>query len=99
MIVKQMNMKEVNTKSHVIVVNSDLYSIPFHLLHLFCIDGPTTKTENLPDGSIRKTVVEYRTNEEGQKVKVTRRIRLYKAKVKVNKAIESRKVCYYTCAY
>jgi hypothetical protein len=52
----------------------------------------TTKTEKLEDGSVLKTVVEYKTNEKGQKVKVVKKIRVYKAKVKVSKKVEQRKV-------
>jgi len=51
----------------------------------------TLNTERLSDGSIRKTIVEYKTNESGHKVKVVKKVRLYKAKVNVNRAVEQRK--------
>jgi len=51
----------------------------------------TTGTETLQDGSTKKTVVSYKTNEKGQKIKVTKVIRYYKKKVKVNKNVEKRK--------
>jgi len=51
----------------------------------------TTEATSEEDGSIRKTVVEYKTNEKGQKVKVIKKIRMYKTKIKVNKRVEERK--------
>jgi len=51
----------------------------------------TTATEVAPDGSVIKTIVEYKTNEQGQKVKVVKRVRVFKANVKINKRVEKRK--------
>jgi len=51
----------------------------------------TTATEVAPDGSIIKTVVEYKTNEKGQKVKIVKKVRVFKANVKINKRVEDRK--------
>jgi len=51
----------------------------------------TTEATPEEDGSIRKTVVEYKTNENGQKVKVIKKIRMYKTKIKINKRVEDRK--------
>jgi len=51
----------------------------------------TTEAEPEADGSIRKTVVEYKTNENGQSVKIVKRVRAYKTKVKINKRVEERK--------
>eukprot|EP01114_Cavostelium_apophysatum_P022369 TRINITY_DN806_c0_g1_i1.p1 TRINITY_DN806_c0_g1~~TRINITY_DN806_c0_g1_i1.p1 ORF type:complete len:299 (-),score=74.76 TRINITY_DN806_c0_g1_i1:12-908(-) len=50
-------------------------------------------TETIPDvdGSVRKTVVEYKTNDKGQRVKVIKKIKMYKKQVKVNKRVEERK--------
>ena len=38
-----------------------------------------------------KTVIEYRTNEKGEKVKVTRKVREYKTVRKVSKRVEERR--------
>jgi hypothetical protein len=38
----------------------------------------TTSTEKLADGSILKTVVDYKTNDKGQKIKVVKKIRVAK---------------------
>jgi len=51
----------------------------------------TTSTEYAEDGSILKTVVEYKTNDKGQKVKVIKKIRVFKTNVKVNMKVEERK--------
>jgi len=51
----------------------------------------TTESVNLPDGSMLKTVVEFKTNEKGQTVKVIKKIKVRKIKVKVNKRVEYRK--------
>jgi len=50
-------------------------------------------TESIPDvdGSVVKTVVEYRTNDKGQTVKVIKKVRMRKTKVKINKRVEERK--------
>jgi len=47
--------------------------------------------EPLPDGSILRTVVEYTTNSKGQKVKLIRKIRVFKKKVKINKKVLERR--------
>jgi len=51
----------------------------------------TTEAEPEPDGSIRKTVVEYKTNENGQSVQVVKKIRMFKTTTKINKRVEERK--------
>jgi len=51
----------------------------------------TTEAEPEPDGSIRKTVVEYKTNESGQSVQVVKKIRMFKTTTKINKRVEERK--------
>lgn len=38
-----------------------------------------------------KTIVEYKTNEKGEKVKVTRKVREYKTVRRVNKRVEERR--------
>jgi len=38
-----------------------------------------------------KTIVEYKTNDKGEKVKVTRKVREYKTVRKVNKRVEERR--------
>lgn len=47
--------------------------------------------EQLPDGAILRTVVEYKTNEKDQKVKVIKKIKVYKKKIRINKRVEARK--------
>jgi len=51
----------------------------------------TTESETLSDGSVRKTVVEYKTSDSGHTIKIVKKIRMYKAKVKINKRVEDRK--------
>jgi len=51
----------------------------------------TTESETLSDGSVRKTVVEYKTTDSGHTVKIIKKVRMYKAKVKINKRVEERK--------
>jgi len=51
----------------------------------------TTEAEPEPDGSIRKTVVEYKTNENGHSVQVVKKIRMFKTTTKINKRVEARK--------
>jgi len=51
----------------------------------------TTSSERAEDGSIINTVVEYKTNDKGQKVKVIKKIKVFKTKVKVHPAVEQRK--------
>jgi len=51
----------------------------------------TTEETPQEDGSITKTVVEYTTNEKGQKVKRVKKIREYKTKIKINKRVEERR--------
>jgi len=45
----------------------------------------------LGDGSIRKTVVEYTTNDKGQKVQIVKKVKIYLRKTKVNKRVQERK--------
>jgi len=51
----------------------------------------TTATEYAADGSVIKTIVEYKANEKGQKVKVVKKVRVFKANVKINLRVEERK--------
>jgi len=51
----------------------------------------TTATEVEADGSILKTIVEYKSNDKGQKIKVVKKVRVCKANVKINKRVEQRK--------
>jgi len=51
----------------------------------------TTETEPAEDGSVRKTVVEYKTNDKGQTIQIIKKIKVYKAKVKMNRRVEERK--------
>jgi len=51
----------------------------------------TTESVTGPDGSVRKTVVEYRTDEDGKKIKIVKTVRVYKTKVRVNKRVEERR--------
>jgi len=51
----------------------------------------TTESVTEADGSIKKTVVEYKKNDKGQTVKIISTIRMRKAKVKVNKRAEERR--------
>jgi len=51
----------------------------------------TTEETPQEDGSITKTVVEYTTNDKGQKVKRIKKIREYKTKIKINKRVEERR--------
>jgi len=51
----------------------------------------TTEETPQEDGSITKTVVEYTTNEKGQKVKRIKKIREFKTKIKINKRVEERR--------
>lgn len=51
----------------------------------------TTETIPESDGSVRKTVVEYKTNDKGQRVKIVKKVRMYKKQVKINKNVEERK--------
>jgi translation initiation factor 3 subunit G len=55
-------------------------------------DGAIT-TESVPDkdGAIHKTIVEYKTNDKKQKVKVIKRVKVYKTKVRTSKSVENRK--------
>jgi len=50
-------------------------------------------TESIPDadGSILKTVVEFKTNEKGETIKIIKKIRARKVKVKINRRVEERK--------
>ncbi|PRP89338.1 cobalamin synthesis protein P47K [Planoprotostelium fungivorum] len=49
------------------------------------------KDEAQPDGSTLRTVTEYTTNAKGQKVKIIKRIKIYKKQVKVNRNVEARR--------
>jgi len=51
----------------------------------------TTAQVTNPDGSILKTIIEYKYNDKGQPVKVTKKIKLYKNKVQVNKKVDERR--------
>jgi len=51
----------------------------------------TTETEPAEDGSVRKTVVEYKTNDKGQTIQIIKKIKVYKARVKMNRKVEERK--------
>jgi len=51
----------------------------------------TTEHREDPDGTIHKTIVEYRTNENGQQVKVVKKIALRTRIVKISKRVEQRK--------
>jgi len=50
-----------------------------------------TETDPDKEGAIHKTVVEYKTNEKKQKVKIVKRIKVFKKKVKISQAVEKRK--------
>ncbi|KAJ1651719.1 translation initiation factor eIF3 subunit g [Dispira simplex] len=52
---------------------------------------PTPATTAAPEDSDIKTIVEYKTNDEGKKVKVTRKIRMKLITEKVNKIVAERK--------
>ncbi|KAJ1650366.1 translation initiation factor eIF3 subunit g [Dispira simplex] len=52
---------------------------------------PTPATTAAPEDSDIKTIVEYKTNDEGKKVKVTRKIRMKLITEKVNKVVAERK--------
>ncbi|KAJ1958991.1 translation initiation factor eIF3 subunit g, partial [Dispira parvispora] len=52
---------------------------------------PTPATTTAPEDSDIKTVVEYKTNDEGKKVKVTRKIRMKLVTERVNKIVAERK--------
>jgi len=56
----------------------------------YILNEVTTDSED-PDGSIHKTIVEYKLNEKKQKVKVIKRIKISKKNVKISKAVEERK--------
>jgi len=51
----------------------------------------TTDAEPSQDGSVIRTVVEYKTNDKGQKVKVIKKIKVFKTKVKISQGVEQRK--------
>jgi translation initiation factor 3 subunit G len=51
----------------------------------------TTDAEPSQDGSVIRTVVEYKTNEKGQKIKVIKKIKVFKTKVKSSPGVELRK--------
>jgi translation initiation factor 3 subunit G len=46
---------------------------------------------SIEDNSINKTIIEYRINEKGQKIKIIKKCRVFKNKKKINKKIEERK--------
>jgi len=51
----------------------------------------TTEAEPDKDGAIHKTIVEYKTNDKGKKIKIIKRVKVYKTKVKIYKNVEERK--------
>lgn len=51
----------------------------------------TTEGEPDREGAIHKTIVEYKINDKKQKVKITKRIKVYKTKIKIYKGVEERK--------
>jgi len=51
----------------------------------------TTEEKQDPDGTIHKTIVEFRTNEKGQQMKVIKKVALRKVVVKISKRVEQRK--------
>jgi len=51
----------------------------------------TTDAEPSQDGSVIRTVVEYKTNDKGQKIKVIKKIKVFKTKVKTSAGVEQRK--------
>jgi len=50
-----------------------------------------TESEPDADGVIHKTIVEYKVNDKGQRVKIVRKIRKYKKSVKINAKVERRR--------
>jgi len=52
---------------------------------------PSAKDEVQPDGSVLRTITEYTTNEKGQKIKIVKKIKIYKKQIKVNRNVEARR--------
>jgi hypothetical protein len=51
----------------------------------------TEDGEVAPVSDELKTIVEYKTNDKGEKIKVTRKVREYKTVRRVNKRVEERR--------
>eukprot|EP01116_Phalansterium_solitarium_P010997 TRINITY_DN26603_c0_g1_i1.p1 TRINITY_DN26603_c0_g1~~TRINITY_DN26603_c0_g1_i1.p1 ORF type:complete len:302 (-),score=66.05 TRINITY_DN26603_c0_g1_i1:241-1146(-) len=55
------------------------------------LPSPEVIEEKGPDGSILRTVIDYKLNDKGQKVKVTRKIKVSKTQIKISKKAEERR--------